>query len=231
MKYQNVVGADFVERLNRFVATVKINGESETVHVKNTGRCKELLIPGCRVYLEKSANQTRKTAFDLIAVEKERVGKPPLLINMDSQVPNAAAEEWLEKGNLFSKNAKIKREVKFGNSRFDFYIEDGGKKAFLEVKGVTLERDGVARFPDAPTERGIKHINELVSAKEQGFECYILFVVQMKEIYLFEPNYETHRKFGEALVRAQKSGVNILAADCAVTPDSITIENSVEIKL
>ena len=225
MKYQNVVGADFVERLNRFVATVKINGESETVHVKNTGRCKELLIPGCRVYLEKSANQTRKTAFDLIAVEKERVGKPPLLINMDSQVPNAAAEEWLEKGNLFSKNAKIKREVKFGNSRFDFYIEDGGKKAFLEVKGVTLERDGVARFPDAPTERGIKHINELVSAKEQGFECY------MKEIHLFEPNYETHRKFGEALVRAQKSGVNILAADCAVTPDSITIENSVEIKL
>lgn len=230
MKYQNVVGADFVERLNRFVATVKINGESETVHVKNTGRCKELLIPGCRVYLEKSANQTRKTAFDLIAVEKERVGKPPLLINMDSQVPNAAAEEWLEKGNLFSKNAKIKREVKFGNSRFDFYIEDGGKKAFLEVKGVTLERDGVARFPDAPTERGIKHINELISAKEQGFECYILFVVQMKEIHLFEPNYETHRKFGEALVRAQKSGVNILAADCAVTPDSITIENPVEIK-
>lgn len=231
MKYQNVVGAAFVERLNRFVATVKINGESETVHVKNTGRCKELLIPGCRVYLEKSANQTRKTAFDLIAVEKERKGKPPLLINMDSQVPNAAAEEWLEKGNLFSKNAKIKREVKFESSRFDFYIEDGGKKAFLEVKGVTLERDGVARFPDAPTERGIKHINELISAKEQGFECYILFVVQMKEIYLFEPNYETHRQFGEALVRAQKSGVNILAVDCAVTPDSITLENPVEIKL
>lgn len=231
MKYQNVVRADFVERLNRFVATVKINGESETVHVKNTGRCKELLILGCRVYLEKSANQNRKTAFDLIAVEKERKGKPPLLINMDSQVPNAAAEEWLEKGNLFSKNAKIKREVKFGSSRFDFYIEDGKKKAFLEVKGVTLERDGVARFPDAPTERGIKHINELISAKEQGFECYILFVVQMKEIYLFEPNYETHRQFGEALVRAQKSGVNILAVDCAVTPDSITLENPVEIKL
>ena len=231
MKYQNVVGATFVERLNRFVATVKINGKTETVHVKNTGRCKELLVPGCKVYLERSANQNRRTAFDLIAVEKEREGKPPLLINMDSQVPNAAAEEWLEKGNLFSKNAKIKREVKFGNSRFDFYIEDGEKRAFLEVKGVTLESDGVARFPDAPTERGIKHINELISAKGQGFECYILFVIQMKEIHLFEPNYETHREFGETLIKAKKSGVNILAADCAVTPDSITLENPVDIKL
>lgn len=231
MKYKNVVGAAFVERLNRFVATVKINGKTETVHVKNTGRCRELLVPGYRVYLEKSANQNRRTAFDLIAVEKEREGKPPLLINMDSQIPNAAAEEWLEKGNLFSKNAKIRREVKFGNSRFDFYIEDGEKRAFLEVKGVTLESGGIARFPDAPTERGIKHINELISAKEQGFECYILFVIQMKEIYLFEPNYETHREFGEALIRAKKSGVNILAVDCAVTPDSITLENPVEIKL
>ena len=231
MKYQNVVGADFVERLNRFVATVKMNGKTETVHVKNTGRCKELLVPGYRVYLEKSANQNRKTAFDLIAVEKERKGKPPLLINMDSQIPNAAVEEWLEKGNLFSKNAKIKREVKFGSSRFDFYIEDGEKKAFLEVKGVTLEGDGIARFPDAPTERGIKHINELIAAKKQGFEAYILFVIQMKETHLFEPNNETHRQFGEALVRAQKSGVNILAVDCAVTPESITLENPVEIKL
>lgn len=231
MKYKNVVEATFVERLNRFVATVKINGKTETVHVKNTGRCKELLTLGYRVYLEKSANQNRKTAFDLIAVEKERKGRPPVLINMDSQAPNAAAEKWLEKGNLFSKNAKIKREVKFENSRFDFYIEDGEKKAFLEVKGVTLEGDGIARFPDAPTERGIKHINELIAAKKQGFEAYILFVIQMKEIHLFEPNNETHRQFGEALVRAQKSGVNILAVDCAVTPDSITLENPVEIKL
>jgi len=231
VKYKNVVEATFVERLNRFVATVKINGKTETVHVKNTGRCKELLVPGYRVYLEKSANQNRKTAFDLIAVEKEREGRPPVFINMDSQAPNAAAEEWLEKGTLFSDSAKIKREVGFGSSRFDFYIEDGEKKAFLEVKGVTLEGDGIARFPDAPTERGIKHINELITAKKQGFEAYILFVIQMKEIHLFEPNYETHRKFGEALVRAQKSGVNILAADCAVTPDSITLENSVEIKL
>ena len=199
MNYKNITDGIFRQRLNRFEATVEICGKAETVHVKNTGRCKELLVPGCKVFLERSENPKRKTAYDLTAVEKKREGKPPLLINMDSQIPNAAAEEWLKKGNLFSKNAKIKREVKFGNSRFDFYIEDGGKKAFLEVKGVTLEKDGIALFPDAPTTRGVKHINELISAKERGFDCYILFVIQMKEISAFMPNRETHPEFADAL--------------------------------
>ena len=164
-------------------------------------------------------------------MEKKREGKPPLLINMDSQIPNAAAEEWLKKGNVFSKNAEIRREVKFENSRFDFYVEDCGKKAFLEVKGVTLEKDGTALFPDAPTTRGVKHINELISAKERGFDCYILFVIQMKEISAFMPNRETHPEFADALLRAKEAGVEILAFDCAVTPKSMVIEDPVEIKL
>lgn len=150
---------------------------------------------------------------------------------MDSQIPNAAAEEWLKKGLLFSENAKIRREVVFENSRFDFYIEDGRHRAFLEVKGVTLEQDGIARFPDAPTLRGIKHINELIEAKKQGFDCYILFVIQMKEIKLFEPNYDTHGEFGEALRAAKRAGVKILAFDCIVTPKSITLDKEVKIQL
>ena len=168
MKYKNIVKGRFVERPNRFIAKVEINGKTETVHVKNTGRCRELLQSGNTVYLEKSDNPARKTGYDLVAVEKKRENKADLLINMDSQIPNAAAEEWLRKGNIFSDMAVIRREVKYGNSRFDLYIEDGERRAFLEVKGVTLEKDGVAMFPDAPTERGIKHINELISLVSQG---------------------------------------------------------------
>ena len=231
MNYKNITDGIFRQRLNRFEATVEICGKAETVHVKNTGRCKELLVPGCKVFLERSENPNRKTAYDLTAVEKKREGKPPLLINMDSQIPNAAAEEWLKKGNVFSKTAEIRREVKFENSRFDFYVEDCGKKAFLEVKGVTLEKDGIALFPDAPTTRGVKHINELISAKERGFDCYILFVIQMKEISAFMPNRETHPEFADALLRAKEAGVEILAFDCAVTPKSMVIEDPVEIKL
>ncbi len=231
MKYKNIEKGRFIERPNRFIAKVEINGQIETVHVKNTGRCRELLREGCTVYLEKSDNPERKTKYDLIAVEKQRDGKPPLLINMDSQIPNAAAEEWLGKGGLFSENAVIRREVKYGASRFDFYIEDGDRKAFLEVKGVTLEKDGVAMFPDAPTERGIKHINELISCISDGYEAYILFVIQMKEVSLFTPNYETHAAFGKALCEAEKAGVKIMAVDSVVTEESIEIDSEVNVKL
>ena len=231
MNYNSIEKGTFLFRENRFVAKVNIDENPHTVHVKNTGRCRELLIPGATVYLEKSQNPRRKTAYDLVAVEKKREGKEPLLINMDSQIPNTAAEEWLKKGLLFSENAKIRREVVFENSRFDFYIEDGRHRVFLEVKGVTLEQDGVARFPDAPTLRGIKHINELIEVKKQGFDCYILFVIQMKEIKLFEPNYDTHGEFGEALKAAKRAGVKILAFDCIVTPKSITLDQEVKIQL
>lgn len=223
MKYKNVVKGAFIERPNRFIAKVDIDGTLHTVHVKNTGRCKELLIKGCTVYLCKSDNPLRKTLYDLIAVEKG-----DLLINIDSQVPNFVAEEFIKKGNIFSKNATVKREVTYKNSRFDLYIEDKGKKAFVEVKGVTLEKDGVALFPDAPTERGIKHINELISAKNEGYDAYILFVIQMKQAHLFKPNEQMHRAFAETLRLAKKSGVNIIAVNCAVTKDTIEIESYVD---
>lgn len=231
MKYDNVISGSFISRPNRFIAKVEINGKEETVHVKNTGRCRELLIPGRRVSLSVSDNPARKTKYDLIAVWKEREGKAPLLINMDSQIPNAAAYEWLQKGALFSENAKIKREVAYGNSRFDLYIEDGARKAFMEVKGVTLEKDGIAMFPDAPTERGVKHIHELISCLSVGYEAYLLFVIQMKEATLLRPNDEMHRAFGDALRKAEKAGVHILAVDCAVTEGSIEIDERVKTEL
>lgn len=231
MKYKNIVKGEFVHRPNRFIARVKINGAEETVHVKNTGRCKELLIPGCEVFLSHSANPDRKTKYDLIGVLKKREGKSPLLINMDSQIPNDAVEEWLKKGNLFSKNAVIKREVAHKNSRFDFYIEDKDKRAFLEVKGVTLEKDGIALFPDAPTQRGIKHINELCECINEGCSAYIIFAIQMKEVNLFKPNDETHKAFGEALKKAKAKGVNILAFDCIVTKDSIELDKTVKVEV
>ena len=227
MKYNNIVKGKFIERPNRFIAKVEIDGTTETVHVKNTGRCRELLVKGTTVYLEKSNNPERKTGYDLIAVLKN--GKT--LINMDSQIPNAVTEEWLRKGNLFSKDAVIRREVTHNKSRFDFYIEEGGRKIFLEVKGCTLETDGIARFPDAPTERGVKHINELIDCVNEGFEAYILFVIQMKGIKHFEPNNVTHKAFGDALRNAENKGVNILAYDCIVTPDSIEIDKEVKVLL
>ena len=227
MKYKNIVEGKFIERPNRFIAKVEIDGVTETVHVKNTGRCRELLVKGSTVYLEKSNNPERKTGYDLIAVLKNGNN----IINMDSQIPNAVTEEWLNKGNLFSKDAVIRREVTHNKSRFDFYIEDGDRKIFLEVKGCTLETDDIARFPDAPTERGVKHINELIECKNLGFEAYILFVIQMKGIKHFEPNDITHKAFGDALRRAEKSGVKILAYDCIVTPDSIEIDKEVKVLL
>lgn len=227
MIYNNIVKGKFIERPNRFIAKVEIDGVTETVHVKNTGRCLELLVKGSTVYLEKSNNPERKTGYDLIAVLKNGNN----IINMDSQIPNAVTEEWLRKGNLFSKDAIIRREVTHNKSRFDFYIEDGERKIFLEVKGCTLETDGIARFPDAPTERGVKHINELIDCVSVGFEAYILFVIQMKCIKHFEPNDITHKAFGDALRQAQKSGIKILAYDCIVTQDTIEIDKEVKVLL
>ena len=231
MKYEMIKNGVFISRPNRFIAKVNIDSKEETVHVKNTGRCKELLLPGCTVYLSVSQNLSRKTKYDLIAVEKSRDKKEPILINMDSQIPNFVAEEFLKQGNIFSREAIIKREVKYGNSRFDIYVEDKDRKAFVEVKGVTLENESVAMFPDAPTLRGVKHIKELIKAKNEGYDAYILFVIQMKGAVLFTPNAETHREFAVALKEAQDAGVNILAYDCEVKPDEIKINQKVRVKI
>lgn len=226
MKYIKTIKGKFLDRPNRFIAHVEINGQIETVHVKNTGRCRELLIPGVRVILEESSNPTRKTKYDLICVwKKDR------WINMDSQVPNKAAKEWLIKGLLFPEEIMVYTERKYGNSRFDLYVESSLRKAFIEVKGVTLEEDGTALFPDAPTQRGVKHVEELVKCLEDGYEAYLLFVIQMKGITKFQPNWDTHRQFGEILVEAQKKGVKLLAYDCFVTEDSMEIRNPVAIDL
>ena len=231
MKYENVIKGDFISRPNRFIAKVIINGKEETVHVKNTGRCKELLIKGATVYLSVSDNINRKTKYDLIAVEKIRENGEALLINMDSQIPNDVAEEFLKKGEIFSKDAVIKREVTFKNSRFDIFVADKDTKAFVEVKGVTLENNGVAMFPDAPTLRGVKHIKELIAAKNEGYDAYILFVIQMKGVQKFTPNVETHPEFAEILKAAEKSGVKILAYDCRVDYNTIEIGEKVSVIL
>lgn len=231
MKYRQIQQGRFLQRPNRFVAMVEINGKEETVHVKNTGRCRELLIEGCTVYVSVSDNPLRKTKYDLIAVKKRLQDGSCLLINMDSQIPNDVAEEWLNGGGLFSENALIKREVTYGKSRFDFYIEDGHRKAFLEVKGCTLERDGIALFPDAPTERGVKHLMELTDCVQDGYEAYVLFVIQMKGVKKFSPNDEMHAAFGSALRQARQAGVKILAMDCLVTPDTLCIDAPVSVIL
>ena len=230
MKYTKVIKARFLSRPNRFIAFCEVDGEKEIVHVKNTGRCRELLLPDATVYLEVSDNPERKTKFDLIAVEK-MTERGALLINMDSQAPNAAAYEWIASGGYFGDGATVRREVTYGKSRFDLYVEQGERRAFVEVKGVTLEKDGVASFPDAPTERGIKHMNELAASLSDGYEAYILFVVQMKGICSFTPNDETHKAFGDALREARVKGVTVLAYDCTVSPDEMVIDAPIEIKL
>lgn len=230
MNYRNIKQGIFLSRPNRFIARVLVDGREEAVHVKNTGRCRELLVPGCTVYLEKSENLSRKTPFDLIAVEKN-TEKGTILINMDSQIPNACCAELLPRSGLFSPDAEIKREVKFGSSRFDICVTENGRKSFVEVKGVTLERDGLALFPDAPTERGVKHVRELIEARNQGYGAYIIFIIQMTGVHTFTPNREMHPEFADALLEAQKAGVKILAFDCIVTPGSITACNPVRISL
>ena len=302
MKYKNVVPGIFLQRPNRFIAHVEINGREEICHVKNTGRCRELLVPGCTVYCAVSDNPQRKTKYDLIAVEKViknhtrsaksetsavTIAEPPdsflshstgeepsatdrttnpkpgstLLVNMDSQAPNAAVKEWLESGTSpFGKIDYLKPEYKYGNSRFDFYLEcktetkrarvaieptektatspvstdtaaASPRKIFLEVKGVTLEDSGVVLFPDAPTERGLKHVRELIHCHEEGFATYVLFVVQMERALYFTPNRKTHPQFADALCEAQNAGVHLLAYTCKVTPDEMKIDKELKVNL
>lgn len=231
MKYREIVSGRFLRRPNRFIAHVEIEGREEVVHVKNTGRCRELLVPDCRVYLAVSDNPARKTKYDLVAVEKIRADGSALLINMDSQIVNDVAGEWLPKSGLFSSGAVIRREVTHGNSRFDFYVEDGDRRAFVEVKGCTLEKEGHALFPDAPTERGVKHIGELIECKKRGYEAYILFIIAMKGVEVFSPNDAMHKAFGEALRRAEAADVKILAVDCSVEPDRVFADSRVPIRL
>ena len=226
MRYTNVSRCRFLERPNRFLARVEMEGQEVLCHVKNTGRCRELLNPGAVVYLQKSDNPNRKTGYDLIAVEKGE-----MLINMDSQIPNYVAAEWLRKGSLFPAGANIQMEKRYGNSRFDIYAEAGERKAFLEVKGVTLEVEGQARFPDAPTERGVKHVRELMGCVQEGYEAYLLFVIQMTGIQSFAPNWDTHPAFGSALQEAARAGVQILAYDCQVRPDEIVLDQPVPVLL
>lgn len=220
MKYTEIVPAEFIERPNRFIAYVDLMGVRTKVHVKNTGRCRELLTDHAKVYLEKSGNETRSTAYDLVAVEKE--GR---LVNMDSNAPNKVVGEWLRAGGLYRDVSLVRPEKTFGSSRFDFYVESAsGRKAYIEVKGVTLEREGVAAFPDAPSERAVRHVEELTEAHRQGYEAYLLFVVQMKGVSHVEPNWDTQPAFGEALKMARREGVRFLAYDCLVKEDSLNMD-------
>lgn len=225
MRYETMKKGKFLRRPNRFIAHVEINGREEICHVKNTGRCRELLQPGAEVWCAVSDNPARKTKYDLITVRKG-----DYLINMDSQAPNKAAKEWLEAGGL-GPAERVVPEQKFGSSRFDFYLEWDGKGMYLEVKGVTLEEDGVCRFPDAPTERGVKHLRELVSAKEAGYDAGVLFVIQMRPVKWLEPNDKTDPEFGSALREAAAAGVQVLAVDCRITEDFMEIGDFVEVRL
>lgn len=226
MKYKNVVQGVFLRRPNRFLAHVKIDGQECLCHVKNTGRCRELLKEGATVYLQASDNPNRKTRYDLIAVEKGEI-----LVNIDSQIPNLVVKEWLEQGALFPKGAHIHREKKYGNSRFDLYVESSERKAYLEVKGVTLEIKGQARFPDAPTQRGVKHVRELMACIRDGYEACLIFVIQMAGMWELAPNWKTHPEFGQALQEARQAGVQILAYGCRVRPDEITLDLPVPVNL
>lgn len=227
MKYENIVKGKFIRRDNRFIAQVEINGNIETCHVKNTGRCRELLIDGAEVYLEPSTNPERKTKFSLVTVNKK--GR---LVNMDSQAPNKVVEETIKDGRLFNNVTYYKREYTYGNSRFDFYIERGEERVFVEVKGVTLENDNVVSFPDAPSERAIKHLDELCKAVGQGYKAYVIFVVQMSDVDYFVPNEANHKAFADKLKEVCNKGVKVLAYDCKVTRDELVLRNNkVEVRL
>ena len=225
MHYSNMIKGRFLSRPNRFIAHVEIEGKEEICHVKNTGRCRELLPAGATVWCQGFDSPTRKTKFDLITVQKGQ-----RLINMDSQAPNAAAREWLASGGL-GHIENLRSEVIHGDSRFDFAFTKDGKQCFLEVKGVTLETDGVCAFPDAPTERGAKHLKGLAKAVADGFGGYVLFVIQMSDVKYLHPNDATDPAFGKALRDAANAGVQVMAMDCAVTVSSMTIRQPVDVKL
>lgn len=224
MKYLGIKPGIFIERKNRFIAIVEVEGNEEVVHVKNTGRCQELLRKGASVYVQRANNPERKTKWDLISVKKGRKW-----VNIDSQVPNDLLEEWIGQGNLFVSPKRMKREYRYQNSRLDFYIEEGEKKILMEVKGVTLEDNGMVLFPDAPSQRAIRHIEDLIQAKKAGYEAYLFFVVQMKEVEFFIPNISMHPEFSEVLWKAKEAGVQICARDCRVEKDEIEIREEVEV--
>ena len=243
MIYHNIHAARFLARPNRFIAQVELDGAVETVHVKNTGRCRELLLPGCTVYLEGSANPARKTKYDLVAVEKERPGLPLLLINMDAQAPNRVFREWMGAGLGealgLPRPTLLRPETPWGRSRFDFYWERTDvsretcvlRQGGVGVRGCTLEVDGLALFPDAPTQRGVKHLRELAACREAGYEAAVCVVVQMAGMTAFSPNDRTHPQFGSALREAARAGVRVLAVECAAAPDSLTITGPVPVRL
>lgn len=227
MQYRSVKKGTFRARPNRFIAHVEVDGGMEVVHVKNTGRCRELLVPGATVYLEESGNPARKTRYDLIAVEKGA-----LLVNMDAQAPNKVFQEWAEADGFLAGLTLLRPETRWGTSRFDFYWElSTQRRGFVEVKGVTLEENGHARFPDAPTERGVKHLEELIACQAEGYEAAVCFVIQMAGMKDFAPNDATHRAFGDALRKAAAAGVQVMAMGCRVLPDELTITGPVPVRL
>lgn len=218
MKYNNIVHGKFHSRPNRFIANIFVDGNMETVHVKNTGRCRELLLPDADVILEKTNNPKRKTQYDLIGVYKPNIG----WINIDSQAPNKVVKEWLLKQNY----SYIKPEYTYGNSRIDFYMEKNNEKYLMEVKGCTLEIDGIGYFPDAPTTRGLKHLKELIKASKEGYHCMVAFVIQIEGIHEVRPNSSTHQEFADTLQEAKEAGVQVLFLECTVTPDNLEITDS-----
>ena len=227
MRYENISPAVFISRPNRFIANVEIDGKIFECHVKNTGRCKELLLSGTKVFVNNTNNPKRRTKYDLIAVCKGDV-----LVNMDSQAPNKVVYEWINANGLLGSPANIlKPEYRFGDSRIDFYAETDKGKYLIEVKGVTLEEDGIAKFPDAPTQRGVRHINELIKSADIGYLPMIIFVIQLDAVKAFRPNWKTHPEFGKALQRAKEKGVRILAMDCYVAPDSLSLKSEIPIEL
>lgn len=228
MKYDSIVPGRFQARPNRFIAHVEVGGAQVVAHVKNTGRCRELLVPGAAVYLQDwgESHEGRKTRYDLIAVEKGQ-----LLVNMDSQAPNKAFAEWARAGGFMPGLTLLCPEARWGSSRFDFYWEAGERRGFTEVKGVTLEYDGHARFPDAPTVRGVKHLEELILAQEDGYQAAVCFVLQMAGMHAFSPNDATHPEFGRALRRAAGAGVRVVAVECRVTPETMEITREVPVRL
>lgn len=236
MKYNNIVEGVYLDRPNRFIANILIDGKPEKAHIKNTGRCRELLLPGAKVYLEDFTQDLgrRKLPYSLIAVEKKLDNGESLLINIDSAAPNKVVFEALLSGTLrlngMSKLSAVRPEAKIGESRLDFYINDvSGRQGYIEVKGVTLEKDGIAAFPDAPTERGIKHINELIRLKNEGYNTYLIFVIQMGGMKLFTPNWQTHPQFADALKKAYENGIKILVYDCIVKQDELVLNKPVKI--
>lgn len=227
MKYSNIVKGTFIKRDNRFIAQVNINGNVEVCHIKNTGRCRELLVEGAEVFLEPSTNPERKTKFSLVVVNKN--GR---LVNMDSQAPNKVVEEAILNGLIFDNVTYLKREFRYCKSRFDFYMEQGSVKSFIEVKGVTLENNNVVSFPDAPSERAVKHLDELKKSINDGYNAYVLFVVQMSDVDYFVPNAENHKEFADKLKEVSSAGVNILAYDCNVKADELVLRNNkVEVRI